>query len=360
MSAAESAHPELSDILVSEDISIVEGLRILDATAGKILFVTDARERLAGVLTDGDIRRHIVAGRSLDEPVSRAMNTDPVLIVEGASPDQVRHVMAARRVHCMPVIDEERHLVGAAWWAEVFEEPGVPMRPAGVPVVIMAGGKGTRLDPFTRILPKPLMPVGDHPVLRVIMDRLHDQGCTRFLVSLNFKASLIRAYFADEVLPYPIEFFDEDRPLGTAGSLTLMREVLSETFILANCDTILDIEYADLVDQHRAAGNLITIVASVKHVVLPYGVCELAEGGALSELHEKPRYDLLASTGVYVVEPSVLDLIEDGVFTDATDLIARVMESGSRVGVYPIAERSWLDVGQLEELQFALDRLGIR
>lgn len=353
-------HPKLSDIVVSPELMIVDALKALDDTQGKILFIAE-EGILLGVLTDGDIRRHILAGRVLTEPVSAAMNADPVRMASGASDQEIRDHMSACRVHCMPVVDEAGRVVDALWWGDVFSDPaGLPRTPANVPVAIMAGGMGTRLDPFTRILPKPLIPVGDHPVLRLIMDRMHEQGCTRFLVSLNFKASLIRAYFADENVDYPIEFFDEGQPLGTAGSLKLMQETLGETFILTNCDNIMDIEFADLVKRHREAGNAITIVASMKHMVLPYGIIDVGPGGTLEALHEKPRYDLLASTGMYVIEPEVLDLIGANERTDATDLIARVMEQGSRVGVYPIPERLWLDVGQLEELQFALDRMGIR
>ncbi|MRS12082.1 MAG: CBS domain-containing protein [Actinobacteria bacterium] len=353
-------NPELSQIIVSPDLMIVDALRVLDETGGKILFIVDGGV-LAGVLTDGDIRRHILAGRTLTDAISIAMNRSPLVIAAGCTEERVREQLLTHRVHCMPVVDGSGAVVDAVWWGEVFADPaGQPRTPANVPVAIMAGGMGTRLDPFTRILPKPLIPVGDNPVLRLIMDRMYDQGCARFLVSLNFKASLIRAYFSDEVLPYGIEFFDEDQPLGTAGSLSLMSDSLGETFILTNCDNIMDIEFADLVKQHRESGNLITVVASMKHVVLPYGIIDVGPGGALEALHEKPRYDLLASTGMYVMEPDVLDLIVSGERTDATDLIARAMEAGSRVGVYPIPERLWLDVGQLEELQFALDRLGIR
>jgi dTDP-glucose pyrophosphorylase len=355
-----TVHPDLPEILVLPKTTIVETLRVLDETGGKILFVIDADGVLEGVLTDGDIRRHILAGRGLDAPVAQAMNVTPVWIGVGSSDDAVRAELASRRVHCMPVLDEGRRVVDAVWWADMFGSSGVPVRPAGVPVAIMAGGKGTRLEPFTRILPKPLMPVGDQPVLQLIMDRFHEQGCTKFLVSLNFKASLIRAYFSDEQLPYDIEFYDEEMPLGTAGSLSLMAPALDQTFILANCDTIVDIEFADLIDHHRAQGNLITIVASMKHIVLPYGVCLLGEGGALDALQEKPRFDLLVSTGVYVVEPEVLKGIGTDGPTDATDLIRGVLDSGRRVGVFPIPDRAWLDVGQLEELQNALDRLGIR
>ncbi len=352
--------PDLSSILVSPGIPFVEALRVLDEAGGKVLFVVDEDDKLAGVLTDGDVRRHILAGQDLSGPVGRAMNTEPIWVKQGTSEEHVRARLESARVHCMPVLDETGRVVDAVWWADVFGAPGVPRRATNVPVAIMAGGKGTRLEPFTRILPKPLMPIGDHPVLRVIMDRLHEQGCKRFYISLNFKAGLIRAYFGDEVLPYDFTFFTEDRPLGTAGSLGLMVDSLDDTFILANCDTIVDIEYADLVDYHRASKNQITIVASMKHIVLPYGVCEVGAGGSLEALREKPRFDLLASTGIYVVEPEALKDISLEAPTDATDLISNAIAQGARVGVYPIPERAWLDVGQLEELQHALDRLGIR
>jgi len=338
----------------------VEALAQLDESAGKILFATREGDVLAGVLTDGDIRRHILAGKALTEPVSAAMNPNPVWISPGYSEDHVREQMLSLEIECIPVLDEARRVVDAVWWVDIFGSRRAPQPSLDVSVAIMAGGKGTRLEPYTRILPKPLMPVGDVPVLQLIMDRFHDQGCTRFFVSLNFKASLIRAYFSDVEFPYNVDFFDEDRPLGTAGSLKLMAEHLTDTFILANCDTIVDADFADVVEHHRSSGNAVTIVASMKHVVLPYGVCEVGEGGALENLREKPRFDLLVSTGVYIMEPDVIRGISLDAATDATDLIEAARSAGRRVGVYPIPERAWLDVGQLEEFQDALDRLGIR
>lgn len=351
---------DLKSILVSKETPIVDALRILDDSAARILLVVDAENTLEGVLTDGDVRRHILAGRDLTEPVTEAMNVNPVRVSEGYAEAHVREILLERRIECIPVLDEAGHVVDAVWWTDIFGTPGLPRRSVDVPVAIMAGGKGTRLEPFTRILPKPLMPVGDQPVLQLIMDRFHEQGCNMFLVSLNFKASLIRAYFSDVTFPFDLEFFDENEPLGTAGSLGLMASVLTGTFILANCDTIVDVEFADVIEHHRSQGNAITLLASMKHLVLPYGVCEVAEGGALEALREKPRFDLLVSTGVYVMEPSVLDALASSGPTDATDLIAAALDSGAKVGVYPIPERAWLDVGQLEELQDALDRLGIR
>ena len=351
---------DVTTILVSVDTPIVDALRVLDESAARILLVVDEQRVLVGVLTDGDVRRHILAGREMSLPVREAMNPHPAKVQQGYAEDLLRNLLLERGIECVPVVDDADHVIDAVWWSDLFATPSAPRRLVDVPVAIMAGGKGTRLEPFTRILPKPLMPVGDQPVLQLIMERFHEQGCGTFLVSLNFKASLIRAYFSDIVFPFEVEFFDEDRPLGTAGSLKLMASQLTGTFILANCDTIVDVEFADVVAYHRAEENAITILASMKHIVLPYGVCDVSEGGRLAALKEKPRFDLLVSTGVYVMEPEALSALEHDGPTDATDLIAAALDADVKVGVYPIPERAWLDVGQLEELQDALDRLGIR
>jgi dTDP-glucose pyrophosphorylase len=351
---------DLQSVIVSTGLSLSEALGALDDSAGKVLFVVDEAGLLQGALTDGDIRRHLLAGQSLSDSVVAAMNAEPVWVPQGTPDEAVRELLVARQIECVPVLDDAGRIVRAVWWMELFRSAHAPRASIDVPVAIMAGGKGTRLEPYTRILPKPLMPVGDVPVLQLIMDRLHEQGMSRFVVSLNFKASLIRAYFSDVAFPYDVEFIEEPEPLGTAGSLRLMAPYLDGTFVLANCDTIVDSEFADIVAHHRASGNVVTIVASVKHLVLPYGVCDVGEGGLLVALREKPRYDLLVSTGVYIMEPEALNAIAPHGPTDATDLINVAMDSGARVGVYPISERSWLDVGQLEELQDALDRLGVR
>ncbi|MHB9003668.1 MAG: sugar phosphate nucleotidyltransferase [Coriobacteriia bacterium] len=351
---------DVTAILVPRDASLVEAHKVLDESAGRILFVVDGDGVLAGVVTDGDVRRHLLAGRDLSDSVASAMNSDPVTVQQGYSEEHVRDVLLANRIECLPVLDASGRVVDAVWWTDVFGTGGVPRAHINLPIAIMAGGKGTRLEPYSSILPKPLMPVGDQPVLKFIMDRFHEQGCDNFLVSLNFKAGLIRAYFSDVSLPYKVSFFDEGEPLGTAGSLALMAPELRGTFVLTNCDTIVDVEFADVLAHHRREGNAITVLASMKHMVLPYGVCEVGESGTLKALKEKPRFDLLVSTGVYMLEPSALTgLAADGP-TDATDLIAAAMNAGVRVGVYPIPERAWFDVGQIEELQDALDRLGMR
>jgi NDP-sugar pyrophosphorylase family protein len=227
-----------------------------------------------------------------------------------------------------------------------------------MPVVIMAGGQGTRLAPFTSILPKPLVPIGDRPVIEHIMDRFAAFGCDRFVISLNYKASLIKAYLADEDLPCAIEFVDEDRPLGTGGSLSLMRDKLDGTFFVTNCDVLVEADYADIERHHRESGNLVTIVASMKHITIPYGVCEIADGGRLTAITEKPQFDFLVSTGFYVLDQSVLADVPEDTFFHLTELVSGYLREGRPVGVYPVSEKSWLDIGQLEELRETLARFG--
>ena len=330
----------------------------MSASAARIAFVVDDSRRLLGVLTDGDVRRWIIDGRSLDEPVSLAMNPEPITLPEGATREEARDLMVDKRIECVPLLDAAGRVVDATWWLDLFETPRVERARLALPVVVMAGGEGTRLAPLTTVLPKPLMPVGDQTILELIMERFAEYGCEQFYLSVNYKANLIRAYLADRELPYSVDYVEEPRPLGTAGSLGLLRDRLKSTFFLTNCDITVDADYADIVEFHRASSNRITLVASAKHYTVPYGVCEIAEGGALAAMREKPEFDFLVSTGFYVVEPSVLDDIEDDAHSHMTDVINRYLERGERVGVYPVSEHAWVDIGEVEALRETLQRFG--
>ncbi len=349
----------LEKTFVAPDATIGQALRSMSESAARIVFVADESRTLRGVMTDGDVRRWIIDGRSLDEPVSEAMNTDPATLPAGASHDDARELMVARRIECVPLVDAGGRVIDAVWWLDLFETPRVEREHLGLPVVIMAGGTGTRLAPLTTVLPKPLMPVGEKTILELIMERFAQYGCEHFYVSVNYKANLIRAYLADLDLPYAVEFVEEARPLGTAGSLGLLRERLTSTFFLTNCDITVDADYADIVEFHRTRADRITLVASAKHYTVPYGVCEIAEGGTLSGMREKPEFDFLVSTGFYVLEPSVLEDIQDDTHSHMTDVINDCLERGEKVGVYPVPERSWMDIGEVEALRETLQRFGV-
>jgi len=213
------------------------------------------------------------------------------------------------------------------------------------------GGKGTRLDPFTKILPKLMIPVRDKPIIELIMERFHHQGFSRFVLCLGYKAEIVRLYFNGNGRPYEVDFFEEEEPLGTAGALSLIADRLNETFLLTNCDIIVELDYAELVEYHQQRGFGLTVVGALKEFVVPYGV--LRPGNDHLEIEEKPNFHFLVNTGLYVVEPAVLTVMPRGVPVDMPEIIKNAKAQGLRVGVYPHHGR-WFDVGQWDEYQQTL------
>ena len=347
----------LEKALVPPGLPISAGLRQLDEFGRKVIFIVDAEKVLLGVLTDGDVRRWIIEGNDLDHPVADAMNAEPVVLAEGFTAEESRALFALHAVDCIPVLDSARRVVSAVWWNDMIGAVATEVEPLGVPLVVMAGGQGSRLAPYTKVLPKPLLPIGEVPIVELIIERFVQQGCTTVHMTVNYKANLIKAYFKDVARDYEVSFIDEPEPLGTAGSLSMLKGTIDSAFFVTNCDILIDADYADVLRFHRESGNRMTVVGSMKHFTIPYGVCDIAPGGRLTGMSEKPNYDLLVSTGMYVMEPEVLDDIPQGRLFHVTDLIEEYMRAGIGVGVYPISEKSWLDMGQFEELAEMRSRL---
>jgi dTDP-glucose pyrophosphorylase len=339
-------------LLIAPARSVKQAMARLDRGAQQILFVTDSRRRLLGTLTDGDIRRHILAGGSLAAPVSRVCNRRPRVVAQGRPLEEARDLMIRHRVRQVPEVDARGRIVGIVRWETVLGRASAGARAAlGVPVVVMAGGRGSRLDPFTRILPKPLIPVDDRALVQVIMDRFLEFGCARFLLTVNYKAEMIRAFF-DGLEPaghYRIEYVREDRATGTAGSLRLLEGRIQGDFFLTNCDVLIKADYADILRFHRERKHVVTLVASVRHVRVPYGVVELDGAGAFRRVREKPELDLLANTGFYVIGADIARFFPRRTAFDMPELIARVRAQRGPVGVYPVRQGAWVDVGQWAE-----------
>jgi dTDP-glucose pyrophosphorylase len=336
--------------------TVLQAMRQLEDTAQKILFVVDDRGLLAGSLTDGDIRRWILGGGSLNQPVQVVCNTEPFRVGVGYDLVSVRKLMIEKTIGCVPVVEDGDRVVDLLFWERVFTDGSEhkPPRPVRAPVVIMAGGKGTRLDPFTRVLPKPLIPLGDKTVIERIIDSFLRFGVTTFYLSVHTKSRIIKSYFEELSPDYAVEYIEEDIPLGTAGSLRYLCETVSGALIVTNCDIILDTDYGELVEFHQRNGNDITIVGSLKNYRIPYGICEIADGGELVRITEKPEYNFLVNTGMYVLQAEILHLIPEGEFFHMTQLIDRVKESGGKVAVFPVSDKAWLDTGEWAEYRNAL------
>jgi dTDP-glucose pyrophosphorylase len=350
----------ITRFFVDKGVALKAAMQQLEETEERILFVIDGDGRLMGAVSDGDIRRWILADGSLESCVLDVCNRNPYTVSTHFSLEDVRQVMLEHNFACIPVLNEDRRIVELLFWGQVFQDRAeIPPRrqPIDVPVVIMAGGKGTRLDPFTRILPKPLIPIGDKAVIELIIESFTGYGVKNFFISINHKAKLIKSFFEELRPSYSIRYVEEDRPLGTAGGLRGLVGLVTGSFIVTNCDIIVRADYADLVRTHEAEGNDITVVASLKAYNIPYGVCELETGGRLKRIMEKPHYDLLVNTGMYVLRANTLDLIPEHQMSHATDLIEAVLGRGGKVGVYPISEKSWLDTGEWVEYRRTVQAL---
>ncbi|MBF0386253.1 MAG: nucleotidyltransferase family protein [Candidatus Omnitrophica bacterium] len=349
----------LKKILIHPDSTIKQALKQMDAMGEKTLITVDANNYILGTTTDGDIRRWVLKGKGINEGLAKVMNSQPLTLVEGYNKETAKKIMLRKQIECLPVVDKVGRVTGCLWWMDLFETKAKIKNDVRLPVVIMAGGEGSRLHPFTKILPKPLMPIGDKPIIEVIVDRFFEHGCQDFYLSLNYKSNLIKAYFSDFEHLYNINYILESKPLGTAGSLHLLRDKIKTTFFVSNCDILIEADYADMLKFHRSNKNKITMVSSMKNFTIPYGVCEIHNGGTLKSIQEKPEHDFLVNTGMYILEPGVLKDIPADRFYHITDLINDYLKKGEQVGVYPVSEKAWLDIGQFEELQETLKKFEV-
>jgi len=337
-------------LFIRKNNSLKEAMRQMGETAKKILFIVE-EDRLIASLTDGDIRRYLLAGGQLDDAVDAAGNHKPII---AHSRESARNLLKAKQCIAVPVINTDGLIKDVILESEENLLPTVQLQ---IPVAIMAGGKGTRLEPYTKILPKPLIPVGDLPIIEHIMNQFQKYGCNDFHVIVNYKKQLIKAYFAENERRYNVHWYDEDEPLGTGGGLSLLCEKVNSTFFLTNCDVILLSDYDDILRFHRDHGNVVTMVCAYKNTTIPYGVIEIGKNGEIISMKEKPELSHLTNTGIYVVEPDVLADIEKNVEMSFPDIIEKQRKKGRRVAAYPVCEHDWLDMGQLTEFENMRRRL---
>jgi dTDP-glucose pyrophosphorylase len=314
----------------------------------KILFVF-CSDIFEGILTLGDIQRAIIRGFALTDYVINIIDKNKIYAYATDSLDVIKEKMKGIRAECMPVLDGSK-LVEVYFWDELFGDNNVPGKALiDLPVVIMAGGKGTRLKPITNVIPKPLVPVGEKTILEVIMDQFESIGCHKFYMSVNYKADMMEYYLSQLPHQYDIEFFMEDKPLGTIGSVALLKGKITTPFFVSNCDSINEQDYRDVYDYHVSNHNDMTIVTMVKSFKIPYGVIETGEDGLMTALKEKPEQTYQVNTGVYILNPELIDEIPEGEFFHITHLMEKVKGRGGRVGCFPVSEQSWKDMGEWPE-----------
>ena len=338
----------LSSFLVTQETPVIEAMAMINLNSQGIVFLCSQDGGVTASLTDGDVRRHIIGGKQLDAPSIIAANTNFHYV---STPDEYRNaqkICAEKTLVALPYLDENKRLISIFFANEVnvIEKPSLNM-----PVVIMAGGKGTRLYPYTKILPKPLVPIGDVTITEHIISNFEEYSCNEIIMIVNHKKNMIKAYFSDEYKKNNVKFMDEDTPLGTGGGLKLLEGLVKGTFFVTNCDVLVFADYNEILRTHKEAGNIITMVCATRAITIPYGVIEVGCDGKISSLTEKPSFPFLTNTGVYVVEPKFLSYIQENTVTPITDIIQACVDSGENVGIYPISEEQWSDMGQPDEME---------
>jgi dTDP-glucose pyrophosphorylase len=337
------------NLQITPDISVLNAMKQMDQLECKLLLVMEG-VKFIGLISIGDIQRAVIQNKSLDLPVNKILRENFKVASPSDSFDTIKQMIFDDRMEFCPVVDDSNEVIEVYFWKDVFQEnKQEPKEKFNLPIVIMAGGFGSRLRPLTNVLPKPLIPIGEKTMLEEIFDRFAVYGCNKFYVSVNYKADLIKYYINSQQLSLKVDYFIENKPMGTAGSLSLLKGKIDQTFFVSNCDILIEQDYSEILQYHKENRNEITVIAALKHYPIAYGTIETSENGKLDHLTEKPELTFKINSGMYILEPHLIDEIPENEFFHITQLIEKVNQRGGNVGVFPVSEKSWKDIGDWDE-----------
>ena len=326
--------------LLPADSTLQQAIRSLDSSGLQIVLVVSPDDTLVGTLTDGDIRRGLLRGLDMQSTIDSIVQHNPLVVPTQMGREVVLQLMQANKFHQLPIVDERRRAVGLHLWDELI----APVERGNL-MVIMAGGRGTRLRPLTENCPKPLLPVNGRPMLEHIIERARSEGFQRFVLAVHYLGHMIEDHFGDGSRWHvQIDYLHEEMPLGTAGALGLLNPRPDSAFLVTNGDVLTDIRYGELLDFHYRNGAAATMAVRLHEWQHPFGVVR-TKGVDIVGFEEKPVTRSHINAGIYVLEPSALDALNDREPCDMPTLFNRLQERVARTIVYPMHE-PWLDVGR--------------
>ena len=350
------------NLLASPKISLLQALMLLKKTGKKCIIITDNKKRLLGTLTDGDLRSLIIKEKNLNQSINKLYNPKPRYVYENRfNIDDLRKEIIKNRYELVPIINKSRKVVDVITWDQAFRKKfKTNDKIKNCDVVIIAGGQGERLQPFTSILPKPLIPVQGKSIIEHIISKFTNLGIKNFKISLGYKNRTIRAFFKALKLNCKINFIIEKKPLGTIGALSLIKKnkkKLHKSIFVSNCDILVNSSLEEIFHYHNDKRNDITLVTAAKNILIPYGVCQTLPNGKFKNIEEKPSYSALINTGLYLFKSSILNLIPKNRKFDINDLIEMAKKKNKKIGLFPITDESWIDIGQWNEYRMAAKKL---
>ncbi len=341
-------------LIIGKNVTIKNAIYRLNNTGRKCLIVVQ-NKKLLGTLSDGDLRKAIIKGGSLKTKITNLYNKNPITLpINDFKSDTAKKLFIKNHIDLIPITNEKNEIMDVLFWETETKNTNKILKNQ---VVIMAGGKGTRLLPFTQVLPKPLIPIGENTVIETIINKFFNYGLKHYYLIVNYKSKILKAYFEELSPKYKYEFVNEVKPLGTIGGIKKLKNKFKNDFFVTNCDIVVDADYQDIIKFHKLKNNDITIIVSTKAQILPYGVCKIDNNGQLEELIEKPELDFLINVGLYVMKPSILNLIPANKYFDFPDLIKVAKNNYKKIGIYPIYDNKWFDIGQWSEYQRSLRKI---
>lgn len=344
------------NLLITEDQSIRTALEKINRSGLKNIIVVNSKNKFKGIITDGDVRRAILQKINLNDKVKKIYNRNPIFTYDNEhNNEKVKKIFLSKKIDLIPVINKKKkEVVDIIKAIDIFYKKNASITKK-TPIVLMAGGLGKRLAPFTNFLPKALLPLNNKPILEQIILSFFNYKYNNFFLCLNYKSEIIKSYFSKKK-NFKIKYINESKPLGTCGALRHLKNKIKSYFFLTNCDVLFDVNYDDISRFHQKNKNQITIIASEKEYQLQYGVCNLTKSGKLLKINEKPSFDFIVNAGLYVMDKKVLNLIPNKPY-DVPDLIQSAIKKKYKVAVYFISEKSWIDIGQWDEFDNSKNKI---
>ena len=339
-------------IIILENQSIKKGLKALSNSVIKCLIVVSVKKKVLGTITDGDIRRSLLRGKTLKTKLKDIYNKKFTYFYDNNfNKNQIqREFEKFKNLKLIPILKKNNQISSIYSSNNFYNFLGDSKKSFDkTKVVIMAGGFGTRLAPATNVLPKPLLPIGSKTLIEIVIDKFYQQGLNNFILSVFYKKDLIKAYFKEQTNKYKLKFINEKKPLGTAGSLFFLKKYQDKNFIVTNCDNIIDTNYHSLMAHHEKHKNDITLVGTKKKFLLPYGILESDKNHNLVKIKEKPNLSFIINSGLYIINKKVIKNLKTEKKMDMNELVSQSIKKKFKIGIFPLNENSWTEVGQWKE-----------
>ena len=339
----------MKKFLIDCNSTTTKAIKKINQLGGKSLVVTENNKKLKGILSSFDLRKAIMNKNILNKNINTIYNKKPKYIYsDEISKKNSELFIKIKQLEILPVIDRKtRNIIDILTFEKYKKLLTKKLGKINCSVVIMAGGKGTRLKPYTEILPKPLLPINNKPAIRHILEKFNKHKPSKFFITLNYKAEILKSYFKEIKELFNIKILEEDKPLGTAGSLVYLKNKIKDNFFLTNCDTIINTDYSKILEYHKLNKLDITTVVANKKFVIPYGVCDIKD--KKFNIVEKPHYRFNVNVGLYLINKNILNLINKNKSLDFNQLLLKAHKNSKRIGLYEIREKDWIDVGQMDK-----------